>query len=233
MPVIDTRTAGCVLALALAAGAAPVYPQPGVEVRGPTLLVTIVVDQMRADYLEGAQRRLHGGFGRLLRDGAVFDRAEYPYATTLTCPGHATIATGTFPATHGIVANDWWSRADNRRVVCTDDAGAASVAYVGAAEAASHSARRLRVPTLGDRLRAAHPDARVVALAMKPRSAVMLGGHAGTAVTWFVGRHSRLGHVERVQRPAATRGARLSLRTSDRARALDGVDADRRSLLRR
>lgn len=187
MPAIDRRAARGVLALALAlAASAPVHPQPGNPARGPTLLVTIAVDQMRADYLDRAQRLLHGGLGRLLRDGAVFERAEYPYATTVTCPGHATIATGTFPATHGIVANEWWSRADNRRVVCTDDAGAASVAYVGAPEGASHSARRLRVPTLGDRLRAARPDARVVAVAMKPRSAVMLGGHTGTAVTWFV-----------------------------------------------
>ena len=105
--------------------------------------------------------------------------------TTVTCAGHATIATGAVPATHGIIANEWWSRDEGRRVLCTDDAAAVSVPYVGAAEKTSHSARRLRVPTLGDRLRAANSDARVVTLSMKPRSAIMLGGRGGT-VTWFV-----------------------------------------------
>jgi predicted AlkP superfamily pyrophosphatase or phosphodiesterase len=148
-------------------------------------VVTIVVDQLRRDYLDRYGHLTERGLKRLLTQGAVFDRAAYPYATTVTCAGHATIATGTFPATHGIIANEWWSREAGRRIPCTDDGRAASVPYVGPPEKIGHSARRLRVPTLSDRLRAAHRDARIVTLSMKPRSAVMLAGSSGVA-TWFV-----------------------------------------------
>jgi predicted AlkP superfamily pyrophosphatase or phosphodiesterase len=151
----------------------------------PRLLVTIVVDQMRRDYLDRYGPLAERGLKRLLTQGAVFDRAAYPYATTVTCAGHATIATGTFPATHGIIANEWWSREAGRRIPCTDDGAATSVPYVGPPEKIGHSARRLRVPTLSDRLRAAHRDARIVTLSMKARSAIMLAGSSGVA-TWFV-----------------------------------------------
>ena len=174
------------LALILALGAsARAHLEQDARSGTPRLLVVIVVDQMRFDYLDRFAKFARRGLKRLVNEGAVFERAAYPYATTVTCPGHATIGTGTLPATHGIISNEWWSRAEGRRVLCTDDTSAISVPYVGAREPASHSARRLRVPTLGDRLRAANPDARVVTLSMKPRSATMLGGHAGT-VTWFV-----------------------------------------------
>ncbi|MGH9174362.1 MAG: alkaline phosphatase family protein, partial [Vicinamibacterales bacterium] len=173
------------LLLALAA-TATLHLEQARPSAGPKLLVIIVVDQMRFDYLDRYAKFAQRGLKRLVTEGAVFERAAYPYATTVTCAGHATIATGSVPATHGIISNEWWSRADGRRILCTDDAGATSLPYLGAPEKGSHSARRLRVPTLGDRLRAANQDARVVTLSMKPRSAIMLGGHSGTAVTWFV-----------------------------------------------
>ena len=153
---------------------------------GPTLVVLIVIDQMRADYLTRYERQFSAGLKRLLSDGAVFERGAYPYLSTLTCPGHATIGTGALPATHGIIANEWWSAAENRRVLCTDDATVTNVSYIGGTEKAGHSARRLKVPTLGDRLKAVNQDAQVVTLSMKPRSAIMLAGKSGTSVTWFV-----------------------------------------------
>ena len=151
----------------------------------PQLVVTIVVDQMRRDYLDRYGKLAQHGLRRLLTQGAVFERAAYPYATTVTCAGHATIATGTYPATHGIIANEWWSRTAERRIPCTDDGNVRSVPYVGEAEKIGHSARRLRVPTLGDRLHASNRDARIVTMSMKPRSAIMLAGDSGIA-TWFV-----------------------------------------------
>jgi predicted AlkP superfamily pyrophosphatase or phosphodiesterase len=151
----------------------------------PQLLVTIVVDQMRFDYIERYGKTWNAGLKRLVTEGAVFERALYPYLNTVTCAGHATIGTGAYPYRHGIILNEWYRRDAGRRMACTDDDQVKSVAYGWPAEPLGHSARRLRVPTLGDRLRAASPESRVVALSMKPRSAAMLAGHGGTAVTWF------------------------------------------------
>ena len=158
---------------------------PRAQTQTPKLLVTIVVDQMRFDYIERYGRTWTGGLKRLVTEGAVFERAMYPYLNTVTCAGHATIGTGAYPYRHGIIMNEWYRRDAARRMACTDDDTARSVPYTSPAEPIGHSARRLRVPTLGDRLRAASPDARVVALSMKPRSAAMLAGHGGTAITWF------------------------------------------------
>lgn len=150
----------------------------------PSLLVILVVDQMRADYLTRFDQFWKRGFRRLLDDGAVFEEAYYPYLNTVTCVGHATIGSGAFPKTHGIILNEWLQRAEGRRMSCTDDATVTPVPYGGVAETIGHSARRLRVPSLGDRLRERSSGSRVVTLSMKPRSAVMLAGHGGTA-TWF------------------------------------------------
>ena len=76
----------------------------------PKLVVILVVDQMRADYVDKFQHQWTGGLKRLVNQGAWFRDAAYPYAATETCVGHATISTGAFPATHGMVANEWWDR---------------------------------------------------------------------------------------------------------------------------
>jgi predicted AlkP superfamily pyrophosphatase or phosphodiesterase len=149
------------------------------------LLVILVVDQMRFEYLDRYRGLFKEGIKRLIDEGAVFDRAMYPYVNTVTCAGHATIGTGALPSTHGIVMNEWWQRDVARRMACTDDPKVKSVVYSRQPERIGHSAHRLRVPTLGDRLRRSTPNARVVTLSMKPRSTIMLAGHGGTAVTWF------------------------------------------------
>jgi predicted AlkP superfamily pyrophosphatase or phosphodiesterase len=148
----------------------------------PKLLVVVVVDQMRFDYLERMRAHWTGGIKRLLTEGAVFERNAYPYLNTVTCAGHATIGTGSFPATHGIIMNAWWR--GTRTASCTDDAGVSSIAYEPGAQPVGHSGAQLLVPTIGDRLREQSPASRVVALSMKPRSAIMLAGHSGV-VTWL------------------------------------------------
>ena len=76
----------------------------------PKLVVLLVVDQMRGDYVDKFRGQWTGGFARLLKEGAWFRSAAYPYAATETCPGHSTISTGAFPASHGMVGNSWWDR---------------------------------------------------------------------------------------------------------------------------
>jgi predicted AlkP superfamily pyrophosphatase or phosphodiesterase len=150
----------------------------------PRLVVVIVVDQMRADYLTTFATRWKGGFRTLLARGTSFTRAEYPYWSTITCAGHATIGTGVLPRTHGMILNRWWERAERRIVTCNDDRQSAAVSYQRPALAGS-SARRLLVTTFADELRAQKPGARVVSLSLKPRSAIGLAGHGGDAVVWF------------------------------------------------
>jgi len=148
---------------------------------GPRLLVVAVVDQMRNDYLDRMAPLWTKGLKRLLTEGAVFDRNFYPYLQTVTCAGHATIGTGTFPATHGIIMNSWWR--GTRNGTCTEDATVKPVGYEPDAESVGHSAVQLLVPTMADRLREASPSAQVVSLSIKPRSAIMMAGKSGV-VTW-------------------------------------------------
>jgi predicted AlkP superfamily pyrophosphatase or phosphodiesterase len=138
---------------------------------------------MRADYVDRFRGEWHGGFHRLLADGAWFRQAAYPYLETVTCSGHATIATGAFPRTHGIVQNSWWDRAVGHVVTCTEDPTARNVGYAVTAKGGD-SAHRLLLPTLADELRRQR-SAHVVSLSLKNRSAVMLAGRGGDVVAWL------------------------------------------------
>src|SRR3984893_13080718 len=81
----------------------------------PKLAVIIVVDQMRADYVDRFNGEWTGGLKRMVNQGAWFQQAAYPYLTTVTCAGHATISTGSFPHTHGVFQNGWWDREMRRQ----------------------------------------------------------------------------------------------------------------------
>ena len=152
----------------------------------PSLLVVLVVDQMRADYVDKFRGQWTGGLKRLVEEGAWFRNAAYPYAATETCVGHATISTGTLPATHGIVANAWWDRDAKSMVTCTADPNAKNVGYAGLTVTGGDSAVRLLVPTFADELHfQSGGPTRVVSVSLKARAAIMLAGHGGDSVTWF------------------------------------------------
>lgn len=151
----------------------------------PALIVLLVVDQMRRDYIDDYGAKWNKGLRRLVDKGAWFTTARYPYTTTLTCAGHATIATGTLPSTHGIISNQWWDRQTQQLISCTNDGGTREVPY-GSREATSGgSARMLGAPTLASAL---GQNGRVVAISLKRASAAMLAGNGrGDAVLWFQG----------------------------------------------
>ncbi len=149
----------------------------------PKLAVIIVVDQMRADFVDRFSGEWTGGLKRMVAQGAWFQQAAYPYLTTVTCAGHATIATGSFPNTHGVFQNQWWDREAHKLMTCTEDPRGKAVGY-GVTVRGGDSAYRLQVPTLGDQMRSQR-QAHVVSVALKDRSAVMLGGHGADAVTWL------------------------------------------------
>ena len=106
----------------------PAAPKLSKAPARPKLIVLLVVDQMRADYVDKFFGQWTGGLKRLVEEGAWFRDAAYPYATTETCVGHSTISTGAFPATHGIVSNSWWDRDLGKSVTCTSDPKAKNLA---------------------------------------------------------------------------------------------------------
>lgn len=153
--------------------------------RTPRLLVILVVDQMRADYIDKYGHQWTRGLRRLITDGAWFRTAAYPYMNTVTCPGHATIATGALPYAHGIILNDWWDRDAGRSAPCTSDAEFPYLSYARPLRGGA-SPRHLRLPTLADELRTQNAiRPRVVSLSMKDRSAIMMGGRQPDVVAWY------------------------------------------------
>lgn len=167
----------------------------------PKLVVMLVVDQMRGDYVDKFKGQWTGGLKRLVDEGAWFRDAAYPYAATETCVGHATISTGALPATHGMIANAWWDREAQKMVTCTADPSVKNSAYGGSSATPSSglvntspetrggdSAWRMQVPAFSDELRfQGGGGTRVVSFSLKARAAITMGGHKADAVAWLDG----------------------------------------------
>jgi predicted AlkP superfamily pyrophosphatase or phosphodiesterase len=152
----------------------------------PKLVVMLVVDQMRGDYVDKFRGQWTGGLKRLIEEGAWFREAAYPYAATETCVGHATISTGALPATHGMVANAWWDRESQKVVTCTADPNAKNSGYAGFTTKGGDSAWRMQVPAFAEELKFQTGSAtRVVTFSLKARAAITMAGHKGDVVTWF------------------------------------------------
>ncbi len=152
----------------------------------PKLVVLLVVDQMRADYVEKFRAQWTGGLKRLVEEGAWFRDAAYPYAATETCVGHATISTGAFPATHGMISNEWWDRDLQKDVTCTADSNVKNLGYGGAAVKGGDSPEKLLIPAFADELKfQSRSGTRVVTFSLKARASITMAGHQGDAVTWF------------------------------------------------
>jgi predicted AlkP superfamily pyrophosphatase or phosphodiesterase len=152
----------------------------------PKLVVMIVVDQFRADYVDKFQGQWSGGLKRLVEEGAWFRASAYPYATTETCVGHATIATGALPVSHGMVANSWWDRETKEMTTCTNDPNVKNIAYAGGTTKGGDSAWRMLVPSFAEELKfQTGGGTRIVAISIKARAAITMAGHKADAVTWL------------------------------------------------
>ena len=152
----------------------------GVGYRQPGLVVLLVIDQLRTDYIERFWDLYSGDLAWLLRRGAYFPRAAYRHSATVTSAGHATISTGVPPASHGIVGNSW--RESGRGAVCSVEDG--RYPPVGG-PGDSNSPLPLRADTIGDRLKAQHPSSRVYGFSTKDRSAILLAGKHADGAFWF------------------------------------------------
>jgi hypothetical protein len=151
----------------------------------PKLVVVIVIDQLRGDYLERFRDQFgEGGFRLLLDHGAYFTDCNYDYANTRTAPGHATLVTGTYSSGHGILANEWWDPGKKRMVTSVEDDGTRLIGVAGNAFGASP--HNLLADTLGDELKlATQGKTRVFALALKDRAAILSAGFAGDGAYWM------------------------------------------------
>ena len=149
----------------------------------PKLVLAIVVDQFRYDYLTRFRDEFSGGFKRLLEQGAVFTNANYDAAPTVTAVGHSTFLTGAMPAVSGIIANGWWDRNEAKAVTSVSDDKTRLLGGTGAGS----SPARLLVSTIGDELKMSGKGGKVIGLSLKDRSAILPSGHMADGAYWFDG----------------------------------------------
>jgi predicted AlkP superfamily pyrophosphatase or phosphodiesterase len=152
----------------------------------PKLVVGIIVDQMRYDYLIRFYDKYgEGGFKRLMNEGFNCENAHFNYIPTYTAVGHASIYTGTTPSSHGIIDNNWYDKFLKKSVYCVDDA---SYKTVGAEEGGEKSPHRLLTTTITDELQLAQNfQGKTISVSIKDRSAILSAGHTANGAYWFQG----------------------------------------------
>lgn len=153
----------------------------------PKLVVGIVVDQMRREYLDRFYERFgDGGFRRMMNQGFDVRNGHYNYFPTVTGPGHASVYTGTTPAVHGIIGNSWYDKETKKSVNCVEDARYQVVGSAGGHGDVSPS--RMLATTVTDELKLATQDrAKVIGVSFKDRGAVLPSGHMADGAFWYDG----------------------------------------------
>jgi predicted AlkP superfamily pyrophosphatase or phosphodiesterase len=159
---------------------------PATDVKRPKLVVGIVVDQMRWDYLYRYYERYaaNGGFKRFLNQGFSCENTLIPYIPTITACGHTCIYTGSVPGIHGVTGNAWWDNAQMRTVYCTEDKTVTPVGGTG--EPGMMSPRNMLVTSVCDELRlATNFRSKVIGVAIKDRGGILPAGHSANAAYWY------------------------------------------------
>ncbi len=177
--------AAAILVVNLNASAQKPKPAAAAALSRPKLMVGLVVDQMRWDYLYRYYDRYQtGGFKRLLNEGFTCENTNIDYIPTVTAIGHSCIYTGSVPALHGITGNDFIVQATGRSMYCTEDT---TVSTVGStSNAGKMSPRNLLTTTVTDELRlATNFRAKVIGIALKDRGGILPAGHTANAAYWF------------------------------------------------
>jgi arylsulfatase A-like enzyme len=182
------RTLPLLLAVSLAVPWAPLALASAYDAH-PKLVVILVVDQFRADYLDRYRADFKGrGFRLFLDHGAYFEDCYYDYANTKTAPGHATLGTGAYTDGHGIAANSWWDLARNkeRPISSVEDDRYRVVGAIHPSKTGGASPLNLRASTVGDSLRlATNGQARVFGVSLKDRAAILPAGYSANGAYWI------------------------------------------------
>ncbi len=155
------------------------------DIKRPKLVVGIVVDQMRPDFLYRFYNRYStGGFKRLMNEGFVCENTFIPYTPTYTAPGHTCVYTGSVPSLHGIIGNFWYDKETRKSVYCTDDS---TVTGVGSSSVAGQmSPRNMWATTIADELRlSTNFKSKTIGISLKDRGAILPAGHSANAAYWF------------------------------------------------
>lgn len=165
--------------------ASTAFAQPNQPQQKPKLIIGLVVDQMRWDYLYRYNDRYSkGGFKRLLGEGFSCENTFINYLPSYTAVGHTVIFTGSIPAISGIVGNDWQDQYTGKKWYCTEDSTVQSVGTTGSA--GKMSPRNMLVSTITDELRlATNFRSRVVGVSLKDRASILPAGHAANGAFWF------------------------------------------------
>jgi predicted AlkP superfamily pyrophosphatase or phosphodiesterase len=155
------------------------------KVDRPKLVIGIMIDQMRYDYLYRYYSKYSaGGFKRILTKGASCENTFIPFIPTYTAPGHACAYTGSVPAINGIIGNDWYDRTQSKEVYCTADEKVNSVGANG--KVGQHSPKNLWSTSITDELRLAQNfKNKTISIAIKDRASILPGGHSANAAYWL------------------------------------------------
>jgi len=158
------------------------------EVARPKLVVGLVVDQMRWDYLYRYYNRYtNGGFKRLINEGFSVENTYIPYTPTYTACGHTCIYTGSVPAIHGIIGNDWFDPETKKNMYCTEDTSVVTVGSTPSSEG-NMSPKNMLTSTITDELRlATNFRGKVIGISLKDRGSILPAGHAANAAYWYQG----------------------------------------------
>jgi len=151
--------------------------------RKPRLVLAIIIDQFRYDYLLRFHSEYHSGLARMMEKGAVFTDAHYLHAATVTAVGHATFLTGATPSVSGIIANEWYDRAAGHNVTSVSDPSTKLVG--GNPDAAGSSPRRLLVSTEPDEIKMQGLESKTIGISIKDRAAILPSGHMANGAYWF------------------------------------------------
>lgn len=151
----------------------------------PKLVVGLVVDQMRWDYLYHFQNRYgNNGFKRLLKEGFSCENTMIPYLPTYTAPGHTCIYTGSVPAIHGVIGNNWFDKEKNAIIYCTDDKSVLPVG--GSWRSGLMSPKNMLTTTICDELRLSNNfKSKVFGISLKDRGGILPAGHSANAAYWY------------------------------------------------
>lgn len=154
-------------------------------VKKPKLVIGIVIDQMRYDYLTRfADRYGKDGFNRILKNGFSLENAHYNFIPTYTAVGHASIYAGTSPNNHGIISNNWYDKVLKKSIYCVDDVNYKTIGNDGIV--GQKSPHRLYTTTVADQLQLAqNMQGKTIGIAIKDRSAILPVGHTANAAYWY------------------------------------------------